>query len=148
MPINAGSGISSLSADKQRLGYISKPVIGKVDKSLRQFLFINYNHQTILVPANLPLKLCCTMPSTTTFRCSYFPPFPTFLQSKREKKKVCLFKAEGQIPSGLIFLVLSLQTINWRGKNPRMFLLNVHLLIRSCNYPLFASNMYILEMSR
>ena len=75
------------------------------------------------------------MPSTTTLRCSYFCPFSTFLQSKKEKKKVCLFKAKGQIPSGLISPgVFPIDYKREVKKTPEIFfvfILNVLLLIRS-----------------
>lgn len=59
-------------------------MIGKVEKSLRiQFLLINYNHQTILVPANLPLKLLHNYPQMKLF----VFPLSYFLQSKKGKQK-------------------------------------------------------------
>ena len=57
MPVNAAAGFFSPSADKQRLAYVSKPITGKGENSLwLQFLFTNYNHQTVSVLASLPLK--------------------------------------------------------------------------------------------
>lgn len=98
----------SLSADKQRLGFISKPIIGKVEKNLRlQFLLINYNHHTILVPADLPLQSLLHNAQHNHLQVHRLPP-PFLLSYNLRTKKKGLFVQGWGTNSIRTNLVLSL----------------------------------------
>lgn len=74
-----------------------------------QFLLINYNHQTILIPANFPSWLCYAMTSKTIV--SYlFPPFlfPTVEEGRVWGRAFVQVHETNYKEDWLTFLVFSL----------------------------------------
>lgn len=92
------------------------------------------------------------MPSTTSLRCSYlFLPLVFYNLRRKKKRSVCSRVRDKFLRTNLPVLFLidhkceekKTQKIPFFG-----FISNAHLLMRSCNYSIFASNMCILETFR